>query len=181
MNILDAMRLSQRDKNKTTFQNGQEIVYPLQGVGVIQSIENRDFQGQQMLYYVIYLEVSDMTVMVPVDRAEELGIRAIVSSKQAKAALELVSQESDPIPADWKMRYQMNLDLLKEGSVTDIAKVVRSLYHRSKIKELPILERKLFDSALTLLIAETSSALGKSKKDMEVIIYEKLDSEKPAS
>ncbi|THB62446.1 MAG: CarD family transcriptional regulator, partial [Spirochaetaceae bacterium] len=50
------MRLSQRDKNKTTFQNGQEIVYPLQGVGVIQSIENRDFQGQQMLYYVIYLE-----------------------------------------------------------------------------------------------------------------------------
>mgnify|MGYP001552655324 CR=1 FL=1 len=174
------MKLGSKDKVKTTFQTGQEVVYPLQGVGVVQNIEEREFQQENLLYYVIYLEVSDMTVMVPVDKAEELGIRAIVSSKLAKGALELVSQESDPIPADWKLRYQMNLDLLKEGSVTDIAKVVRSLYHRSKVKELPILERKLFDSALTLLVAETSSALNKDKKEMERIIFEKLDSVRPS-
>lgn len=153
-------------------------MYPLQGLGIIQNIEEREFQGKPVLYYVIYLEVSDMTVMVPVDKAEVLGIRAIVPAKDAEHALKLVGEASDPIPADWKMRYQMNLDLLKLGSVSDIARVVRSLYHRSKIKELPILERKLFDSALTLLIAETSSALNKPKKEMEETIFSRLESEK---
>ncbi|MFW6363047.1 MAG: CarD family transcriptional regulator [Spirochaeta sp.] len=173
------MSASQTKDQPVEFKTGQEIVYPLQGVGIIQKIEEREFQGKPMLYYVIYLEVSDMTVMVPVDRAEELGIRAIVSAADAEHAMQLVGEASDPIPADWKMRYQMNLDLLKEGSVSDISRVVRSLYHRSKIKELPILERKLFDSALTLLIAETASALGKSKKEMEEAIFSRLESEKP--
>ncbi|AFG38676.1 CarD family transcriptional regulator [Spirochaeta africana] len=173
------MSASQTKKKPAAFKAGQEIVYPLQGVGTIQKIEEREFQGNPMMYYVIYLEVSDMTVMVPIDRAEELGIRAIVSAKDAEHAMQLVGEASDPIPADWKMRYQMNLDLLKEGSVSDIARVVRSLYHRSKIKELPILERKLFDSALTLLVAETASALGKTKKEMEEAIFTRLESEKP--
>ncbi|GAB6089165.1 CarD family transcriptional regulator [Spirochaeta dissipatitropha] len=173
------MSASQTKDQKTTFAAGQEVVYPLQGVGIINKIETREFQGKTILYYVIYLEVSDMTVMVPVDKAEPLGIRAIVDKASAEHALQLVGEASDPIPADWKMRYQMNLDLLKEGSVSDIARVVRSLYHRSKVKELPILERKLFDSALTLLVAETSSALGKTKKEMEEAIFSRLESEKP--
>lgn len=163
---------------QAAFKAGQEVVYPLQGVGVIRTIEERDFQGKPTLYYVIYLEVSDMTVMVPVDKAEPLGIRAIVGTEEAETALQLVGEASDPIPADWKMRYQMNLDLLKLGTVSDIARVVRSLYHRSKVKELPILERKLFDNALTLLVAETASALGKPKKEMEDTIFSRLESEK---
>jgi CarD family transcriptional regulator len=69
----------------------------------------------------------------------------------------------------------MNLDLLKKGSVTDIATVVRTLYHRSKVKELPILERKLFDSALKLLVDEVSFSLRKSKDDVEQLIFSKLE------
>jgi len=75
------------------------------------------------------------------------------------------------------MRYQMNLDLLKSGSVMDIATVVRTLYHRSKIKELPILERKLFDSALKLLVDEISYSLGKEKEEVENLIFSKLESQ----
>lgn len=164
-------------QRETTFKDKQQVVYPLQGVGQIQSIEERDFQDEKLLYYVIYLEVSDMTVMVPVDKAEELGIRAIVPKKEAQAALQLISEDFEPVTADWKVRYQMNLDLLKQGSVMDIATVVRTLYHRSKVKELPILERKLFDSALKLLVDEVSFSLGKDKEETEQLIFAKLETE----
>jgi len=159
----------------TTFKANQEVVYPLQGVGKVTSIEERDFKDKKLLYYVIYLEVSDMTVMVPVDKAEELGIRAIVDKSEAERALKLISEDYEPVPADWKLRYQMNLDLLKQGSVTDIATVVRALYHRSKIKELPILERKLFDSAMKLLVDEISFSLNLSKDEVEQIVFSKLE------
>jgi CarD family transcriptional regulator len=171
------MKSAQKKIPKTAYKLHQEIVYPLQGVGKIISIEERPFNGEDLLYYVIYLEVSDMTVMIPVDKADELGIRAIVSPDESKKALKLISQDYEPITADWKMRYQMNLDLLKSGSVMDIASVVRTLYHRSKVKELPILERKLFDSALKLMVDEVSFSLGKSKEEVEELIFNKLESD----
>ena len=159
-----------------TFQVDQKVVYPSQGVGVIKSIIQKKFKDSKIPYYVIYLEVTDMTIMVPVERAKELGIRSTVSRDEAMKALELISEDYEPIPSDWKMRYQMNLDLLKKGSVRDIAAIVRSLYHRSKVKELPILERKLYDSALKLLEDEVSISLRKSREEVESMIFARLES-----
>jgi CarD family transcriptional regulator len=158
------------------FQVNQKVVYPSQGVGIINSIVEKDFKSQKVPYYVIYLEVSDMTIMVPVEKAEELGIRSIVPKEEAQQALELIGEDYEPIPSDWKLRYQMNLDLLKKGSVTDIAMIVRSLYHRSKVKELPILERKLYDSALKLLEDEVAYSLHKTREEVENLIFTRLES-----
>jgi len=158
------------------FQVDQKVVYPSQGVGIIKSIEEKLFKEQQILYYTIYLEVSDMTIMVPVDNAESLGIRPIVAKDEALKALDLMGEDYEPIPSDWKLRYQMNLDLLKKGSVMDIASIVRSLYHRSKVKELPILERKLYDSALKLFEDEISYSLRKPKDEVETMIFSRLES-----
>ena len=158
-----------------SFQVDQKIVYPSQGVGVIKSIEQKKFNGAKIPYYVIYIEASDMTIMAPVDKAAELGIRPTVSKDEAQKALELISQDFEPISSDWKLRYQMNLDLLKKGSIKDIASIVRSLYHRSKVKELPILEKKLYDSAQRLLEDELSISLRKSKKEIEDMIHERLE------
>ncbi|MDR0629094.1 MAG: CarD family transcriptional regulator [Treponema sp.] len=158
------------------FQIDQKVVYPSQGVGIIISIEDKEFKSVKIPYYVIYLEVSDMTIMVPVDKAEELGIRSIVMEEDAEKALNLIGEDFDPIPSDWKLRYQMNLDLLKKGSVLDIASIVRSLYHRSKVKELPILERKLYDSALKLLVDEVAFSLHISKEEVENRIFTRLES-----
>ena len=160
-----------------SFQVDQKVVYPSQGVGVIKSIVQKKFKDSKIPYYVIYLEVTDMTIMVPVDKAVELGIRSTVSRDEAQKALELISEDYEPIPSDWKMRYQMNLDLLKKGSIRDIASIVRSLYHRSKVKELPILERKLYDSALKLLEDEVSISLRKSKDEVEKMIFDRLELE----
>jgi CarD family transcriptional regulator len=166
-----------QSKKAPAFKEKQQVVYPLQGVGQVLTIEERKFKDSTLLYYVIYLEVTDMTVMVPVDKALELGIRPIVPKKEAELALKLISEEYEAIPADWKLRYQMNLDLLKQGSVSDIATVVRTLYHRSKVKELPILERKLFDNALKLLVDEVSFSLKKSKSDVEQMVFDRLEAE----
>ncbi|TVR71565.1 MAG: CarD family transcriptional regulator [Spirochaetaceae bacterium] len=160
---------------KTTFKIDQRIVYPLQGVGQIQELVEMPFKGETILYYVIYIPVSDMTVKVPVDRAEQLGIRAIVPRTESERALEMFSEDFEPIPADWKMRYQMNLDLLKQGSILDIASVVRTLYQRKKVKELPIMERKLYDSALQLLVDEISFSLGISTDEVEEMVFSKLE------
>ncbi|MCI5607532.1 MAG: CarD family transcriptional regulator [Treponema sp.] len=157
------------------FSVDQKVVYPSQGVGKIIEIFEKNFKDTVTTYYKIYIEALDMVVMVPVANAENLGIRQIVSAEEAQAALNLLSEECEPITSDWKMRYQMNLDLLKKGTVKDIATIVRSLYNRSKVKELPILERKLYDSAKKLLIDEISYALGKSEKEIENEIHTKLE------
>jgi CarD family transcriptional regulator len=162
-------------KDKTAFSVGEHVVYPLQGVGIIKNIEERDFKGRKVLYYVIFLDITDMTVMIPVDKAAELGIRAIVSQKEAKEALESISSTYEPVSIDWKMRYQMNLDLLKQGSAASIASVVQALYHRSKVKELPVQERKLFDNALKILIDEMSFSFRKEKKEIEQMIFSRLE------
>ena len=159
------------------FQVDQRIVYPSQGVGIVKSIEERVFKENKRLYYIIYLEVSDMTIMVPVDKALELGIRPIVSKDEALKALDLIGEEHEAATSDWKERYQNNMNLLKNGSITDIATIVRSLYHRSKVKELPIQERKLYDSALRLLEDEVSFSLRKPKEEVETLIFNRLESE----
>ena len=164
-----------KSKVKTEFKVNQQIVYPSQGVGKITEIFEKEFNDELVAYYKIYLEVSDMIVMVPVNNAKELGIRSIVEAAEAKKALNMLSEDFEPITSDWKLRYQMNLDLLKKGTVKDIATIVRCLYNRSKVKELPILERKLYDSAKKLLEDEIAFALGKSAKDIEAEIHTKLE------
>jgi CarD family transcriptional regulator len=165
-------------ENKHKFKLKQKIVYPSQGVGVIKNIEEKPFKGEKVLYYTIFLEGSDMTVLVPVDKAEELGIRAIVPPEDAERALEFIGEEFEPNPSDWKLRYQQNLDLLKKGTVLDIAAIVRSLYHRSQVKDLPIMERKLYDQALRLFEDEISHSLKKSKEEVQRLIMQRLDVEK---
>ena len=157
------------------FQVNQTVVYPSQGVGTIVEIQEQEFDDKKMMYYVIYIEVSDMTVMIPVNISDELGVRAIVSADKAQKALDSMGEAIEPVTSDWKQRYQMNLELLKNGTIEDIASIVRCLYHRSKIKDLPIQERKLYDSAKKLLEDEIAYALDKSPKEVEALIHAKLE------
>ncbi|MGL4986487.1 MAG: CarD family transcriptional regulator [Treponemataceae bacterium] len=159
----------------TVYKIDQKVVYPSQGVGKILEIKDKKFLDKIVKYYVIYIEVSDMTVLIPCDKVDDFGIRPIVSAQEAEKALELIGEDFEPITSDWKLRYQTNFDLLKKGSVSDIATIVRSLYHRSKVKDLPIMERKLYDSAKKLLEDEISFALNKSVKEIVALIHSKLE------
>lgn len=166
--------MGKNDKN-FQYEIGQYVVYPLQGVGVIKNIEEKTLRGNSENYYIVYIEVSDMTIMIPVNRSDELGLRSIVDKKTAKKAIDNISKLKETVPPDWKARQQMNIDFLKDGSIESVAKVVKILYSRSKQKELPVQERKLYDNALNLLINESSLAMDKSKKDIEILIFSKLE------
>ncbi len=159
----------------TQFSLNEKIVYPSQGVGEIREIFERKNGETTVEYYRIYLEVSDMVVMVPVANAEKLGIRKIVSADDAQKSLELLGQPVESVTSDWKQRYQDNLNLLKKGSIEDITNIVRTLYHRSKVKELPIQERKLYDTARKLLADEIAIALGITSKEVESMLHAKLE------
>ena len=159
----------------TEYKIGEHIVYPLQGVGLIQDIKEREVRGEKTLVYVIYFDISDMTVSIPVDRVSEVGIRGLVSPTAASKALASISSKYEPVNVDWKARYQMNVDLVKEGSIGSIVKVVQGLYHRSKIKELPVQERKLYDNAIRLLIDECSFSMHKKPEDIEKTIFNNLE------
>lgn len=160
---------------KREFKINDHIVYPLQGVGVIKDISVRKIRGVDTPVYVIYIEVSDMTVIIPVSKADEVGIRGLMSPAAAKKALESISSEYKPLNVDWKIRYQMNVDLVREGSLESVTKVVQGLYLRSKIKELPVQERKLYDSALKLLVDECAFSLKKKPEDIEKEIFMRME------
>lgn len=159
----------------TQFKIGEHVVYPLQGVGLIKDIRERTIGDRKVLSYVIYIDVSDMLVSIPVDKVQEAGVRALVGPSEAKKAIKSVSEKYEPANVDWKARYQMNLGLVKEGSISSIVKVVQGLYFRSKIKELPVQERKLYDNAIRLLVDECAFSLGKPQSEIEAEIFANLE------
>lgn len=160
---------------KFGFSEKEIVVYPGQGVGTITDITKKEIAGEVIDYYVIYLADSDMTVLVPITGIDNLGIRRIVTKTEAEAALKFLSEDFEPIPIDWKARYQMNMDLFKSGKILDTASVVRSLYQRSKTKELPIQERKLYDSAYRIFQDEIAAALKMTKTEAEASIHLHLE------
>jgi len=160
---------------KFGFSAKEIVVYPGQGVGTITDITKKEIDGEVIDYYVIYLSDSDMTVLVPITGIDNLGIRRIVTKAEAEAALKFLSEDFEPIPIDWKARYQMNMDLFKSGKILDTASVVRSLYQRSKTKELPIQERKLYDSAYRIFQDEIAAALKMTKTEAEASIHLHLE------
>lgn len=158
------------------YEVGAKVVYPLHGVGVIHSIEDKVVLGEQRSYYIIKLAISDMTVMIPVEKSEELGLRLVVTDREVKEALKLIRGETTDVEEDWKTRFQRNFEKMKSGSIQDIAEVVRNLFHRNKVKELSIMEKKLYENAYRLLVDEIAYVKDIDKEEVQNMIAEGLES-----
>jgi CarD family transcriptional regulator len=157
------------------YRLGDKVVYPLHGVGIISSIEDKNVLGEERSYYIIKLSISDMTVMIPTDKSDELGLRLIVSSRDANKALKVIGGESTEMEEDWKSRYQHNFEKIKSGSLTNVAEVVRNLFHRNKVKELSIMEKKLYENAYRLLVDEISYAKDLDREYVQDMISQELE------
>jgi CarD family transcriptional regulator len=163
-------------KKKTSgYKLGDKVVYPLHGVGIISSIEDREVLGEVRSYYIIKLSISDMTVMIPTDKSDELGLRMIVSDRDANKALKVVGGEMTEMDEDWKSRYQQNFEKIKSGSIINVAEVVRNLFHRNKVKELSIMEKKLYENAYRLLVDEISYAKDLEREDVQDLVSKGLE------
>jgi CarD family transcriptional regulator len=157
------------------YSQGSKVVYPLHGVGVISSIEDKTVLGETRSYYVIKLAISDMTVMIPIKKSDDLGLRLIVSDRDANKALKVIGGETTEMDEDWKSRYQQNFEKIKSGSILNVAEVVRNLFHRNKVKELSIMEKKLYENAYRLLVDEISYVKDLNREEVQSLVAEGLE------
>ena len=97
------------------FSVGDRIVYPMQGAGVIQDIEEKRILGESKQYYILRLPCSDINIMIPVDSGESIGIREVSTREEMEDVLRLLGDESTPMDSNWNRRYRENSRQKRQG------------------------------------------------------------------
>lgn len=138
------------------FEIGDKIVYPMQGAGVIQGVEEKNFQGKKQQYYIIKMLTNNMEIMIPSWRLSNSNIRLISDDSTLKNVLvDLNARDPEPSePLNSKQRYQANMDKIKTGSLKDGAEVVYDLTQLNKEKALNTSESQMLMNARKFLIDE---------------------------
>lgn len=137
------------------FKVGDNAVYPGHGVGRITSIEIKEILGNKQTFYCLQIIDSGMKIMVPMDNVQSVGLRPIISRDEANKVIEILKETDVKIDNQtWNRRYREYMEKIKTGSVFEIAEVLRDLFILKVDKELSFGERKMLDTARTLLIKE---------------------------
>lgn len=161
-------------KTSTEFGVGEYVVYPMHGVGEIQAIQKQLILGKRKECYALEIGSSKMKVLIPVENARAIGLRAIIQKREVKKVLDLLRKEGVDTEEDWKIRYQNNMNKVKSGSIHSIAEVCRDLYKRAKDKELSLMERRLYESAYNMITNELALARGMTVEEAGNMISEVL-------
>ena len=156
------------------FNIGDQIVYPMHGAGTIDSIEEKDILGKKQSYYILKMP-GEVKVMVPVDKAEEVGVRNIIDKGSADKVFNLLSQDETEMDKNWNKRYRDNMDKLKSGDIYEIADVVRNLSFKQKEKGLSTGEKKMLINAKQILVSELVLAEQSNQDEMEEIVDTKIN------
>lgn len=136
------------------FSIGDRISHPMHGAGVIDGIEERKINGTSRQYYVFRLPAGGMLVMIPVDNCEEIGVRPIISPREADRLIEEMSDIEIDMTQNWNRRYRENMLRIKSGNLLEVARVIKGLMARDSDKGLSTGERKMLRSAKQILISE---------------------------
>ena len=141
------------------FAEGDMAVYPAHGVGVIKAIETQSIAGIDQTFYVLEILENGMTIMIPTASSENVGLRAIVSKQQVDEVIDILEDRSTEIGTQtWNRRYRDYMEKIKTGSVYEVAEVLRDLFLLSVDKDLSYGEKKMLDTAKSLLVKELSLA-----------------------
>lgn len=156
------------------FNVGDKIVYPMHGAGTIDAIEQKDILGEKTDYYIIKMP-GEVKVMVPIDKAAQIGVRNIINKEEATKVLDVLEAEETEMPNNWNKRYQENMLKMKSGSVYEIADVVRNLSYKQKEKGLSTGEKKMLNNAKQILISELVLAEHATEPEVEQLIENKIN------
>jgi CarD family transcriptional regulator len=157
------------------FSVDQLVVYPAQGVGKVERIESRDIGGATTNFFIVRILSNNVTLMVPVNNAENVGLRSLCSADQGQAIIESLKDRSDftgYTGQNWNRRYREYSEKLKSGDLADVAYVLKELLLIGQNKELSFGERRLLEQATGLLTLELSLALEQEQDDIKGIINE---------
>ena len=148
------------------FKIGDMAVYPTHGVGIIESIEIKEISGDKQTFYVLRVLGNGMTIMVPTDNADSVGLRQIISQKQVSKVYKILKKKDIEIDAQtWNRRYREYVEKIKTGSIFEVAGVLRDLFLLRLDKDVSFGERRMLDTARNLLIKELS-IVKKSSEDV---------------
>jgi CarD family transcriptional regulator len=156
------------------FKVGDLAVYPAQGVGVIEAIENREVGGNKQLFYIMKIMGNGMKIMIPMNSAKSVGLREVIMETEIPKVYAILRKKDVTIDKQtWNKRYREYLEKIKTGSVFEIARVLRDLFILKSDKNLSFGERKMMDTAKNLLIKEISVASNaeetKIEEDLRII------------
>ncbi|OPY87108.1 MAG: RNA polymerase-binding transcription factor CarD [Syntrophus sp. PtaU1.Bin208] len=150
------------------FKVGDLAVYPAQGVGVIEAIESREVMGSTQKFYIMKIMSNGMKIMIPTGSAEAVGLRELILEDDVPKVYEILKNKDITIDKQtWNKRYREYLEKIKTGSVFEIARVLRDLLILKNDKNLSFGERKMMDTAKSLLIKEISIASNAEETKIE--------------
>ena len=147
-----------------TFKVGDKVVYPHHGAAVVEKKEKRKAFGATTEYLVLRMAHGEMVLSVPVENAEDVGMRWPISKQDVPDLFEVLEKRDVREPANWSRRFKNHQEKLKSGDVYQVAEVVRNLALREAAKGLSAGEKTLHNKALSILISELAFALNTTEE-----------------
>ena len=139
---------------KKVFKKKDWVVYPAHGVGKVVGIEEQEISGTKLELYVVEFEREKMTLRVPLDKVEPLGMRKLSTKDEMGAVVKTLKGKAKVKRTMWSRRAQEYTEKLNSGSPVSVAEVLRDLHRTSDQPEQSYSERQLYEAALDRLARE---------------------------
>lgn len=147
------------------YKIGDKIVYPMHGAGTIKKIETKKILGEEKDYYILDVSCGAMSLMLPVDNCEKVGVREPVSEEKLCEVLCILGQESTKMTENWSKRQRENTARLKTGRIELTAEIVRNLTRIDRDRKLSAGEKKMLSNARRILVSEVMIVRGISEAE----------------
>lgn len=153
---------------------GDKVVYPMHGAGVIDGIETRNIMGEDKQYYILKLPIGNMTVMIPTENTEAIGLREVVGPEAVKKLQKVFAGKATIANGSWNKRFNASLDQLKTGDIFEVAAVVRNLVAQCRKHRISSGEHRLLEQAKQIIISELVLSLEMAPAEVEKWIMEQI-------
>jgi CarD family transcriptional regulator len=163
-----------------SFDVGDKVVYPHHGAATIEKREKKEAFGKKQEYLVLRLAYGDLTLMVPADNAEEIGLRDVINDEEVEEVFAVLRKKEARMPTNWSRRFKNHVEKLKSGDIYQVAEVVRNLTIREKDKGLSAGEKRMLGKARQILVSELTFALKLDEETAEAKLDEVLGKGEPA-
>lgn len=125
----------------------------------MRGIQEKDIGGRKKYFYILQLLENGSTILIPTDKVKDVGLRSIIAKKDVSKIYKILKTKEVSVDNQtWNRRYREYMEKIKTGSVYEIAEVLRDLYRLKMEKDLSFGERKMLDTAKSLLVKELSLA-----------------------
>jgi len=162
--------------NSMLFEVGETVVYPHHGAATITEVKTRVIRGEEKLYLKLNVTQGDLTIEVPADNVDLVGVRDVIGKEGLDRVFEVLRAEFTEEPTNWSRRYKANLEKLASGDVIKVSEVVRDLWRRDQDRGLSAGEKRMLAKARQILVSELALAEKTDEEKASTVLDEVLAS-----